>query len=98
MFDGLIEVLMSWIAQAFCWIVQQLVSLAIALMQLVSSVMPSVAVPDFLTTYAWPAEMLSFIGWLVPFGALSWMLMAWVSYEVAHFVLLILYRAFMDLL
>lgn len=98
MFDGLIEILMSWLEQAFCWIVQQLVSLAISLMSLVSAVMPSVAVPDFLTAYTWPEQAFSFIGWVVPMGALSWMMIAWIGYEIAHFILLILYRAFMDLL
>lgn len=98
MFDGLIDILMQWLSAAFCWIVQQLVALAVALMQFVSAVMPSVSVPDFLSSSGWTDQTLSFMAWILPTGAVSWMLLAWLSYELAHFVLLILYRAFMDLL
>ncbi|MGR0479821.1 MAG: hypothetical protein ACTFAL_00260 [Candidatus Electronema sp. V4] len=98
MFDGLIEVLMSWLQLAFCFIVEQLVTLAVSLMQLVSAVMPSVAIPDALTSVAWPAQSMIFVSWIFPTNFLGILFLAWISYEIAHFVLLILYRAFMDLL
>lgn len=97
MWDGLIEILMSWLSQAFCWLVTQLVSLAVGLMQLVSGLMPAVAVPDWLNS-PWTADIASAIAWLLPMQAVSWMLLGYFIIEVAHFVALVFYRAFMDLL
>ncbi len=98
MFDGLIEILMSWVSQAFCWLLQQLVLFAVSVMGLVSAALPSIAVPAFLTGYSWPEHALSFIAWIVPFGAFSWFITALVAYELAQFLWLLLYRALMDLL
>ncbi len=98
MFDGLIEVLMSWVSLAFCFIVQQLVTLAISLMQLVSALMPSVPVPEALSAVAWPAQSVMFIAWIFPTNFAAYLFLLWLSLEALFFILLILYRAFMDLL
>ena len=84
----------------WCWFLEKLIGLAVAMIQLVSQIMPSVAVPDWLVSTNFPVTdtIMSFFYFFFPLSTISWCLSALLLYEIAHFMVLVLYRAFMDLL
>lgn len=98
MFDGLVEILMGWLHQAFCYVLQELVLLATGMMQIVSTLLPSVAVPSWFTSYSWPSQAVAFVAWVFPTHMVGWMVLAWLAFELSSFLVLVFYRAFMDLL
>lgn len=98
MFDGLIEYLMGWLALAWCWALDKIVSLAAAMMQLVAAMMPSVAVPGWLDDLSYLELYVQALHFFFPMSVASWLLTAVIGIEIIHFMVLVLYRAFMDLL
>ena len=99
MFDGLIEVLMEFLALAWCWLLDKLIGLAIAMIKLTSMIMPSVAVPSWFTTsLPLTTQVLEFVAFFFPLATVAWLFSATLLYEMAHFIVLVLYRSFMDLL
>lgn len=98
MFDGLIEILMQWLGQAWCWLLTQIVLLAAALVQLVGSLLPDVEVPSWFAPGQFSDLSLSLMAWVFPLDVVFWGLMLWVGYEIVLAVIIPLYRSFMDLL
>ncbi len=97
MFDGLIAVLMDWVAEVWCWLLTKAVELAAFLLQLVTALMPDIAVPGWFSL-GFGEIPLSMIAWVFPTGVLSWCIGGWVAVELVMIVIIPLYRALMDLL
>ncbi|XCN71880.1 MAG: hypothetical protein Q3M24_16445 [Candidatus Electrothrix aestuarii] len=97
MWDGLIDVLMSWVSQAWCWLVTQLVAIAFSFIKLIGTFTPSVESPDWLSSNPFTDASLGLIGWIIPFNHLFIAFGFYVTYELLLFVGVPIYRAVMDL-
>jgi hypothetical protein len=99
MFEAVYDAMVAFLEYAWCWIINSCVDLATFLMELVSSVMPSIGVPSWLhSSLNFTSEGLQMIGWVVPTGAFAWCMTGWIVFEMIFMIVLPLYRALMDLL
>ncbi|MCI5133633.1 MAG: hypothetical protein D3920_00890 [Candidatus Electrothrix sp. AW2] len=98
MFDGLIEVLMSWLAQAWCWLLDVLIKLALFIMQFISSILPHWGVPDSLVSWQWHPVTLGILVHFFPFDTFFLALSIVMAFELVVAVGIPIVRSIMDLL
>jgi hypothetical protein len=97
MWDGLKELLMDWLSDAFCWLMEKLMELGIQMMMMVASILPDYTVPSWFTSYTFTDSALGFIGWVFPVQAYMWAFGFWITYELIQAVGLPIYRFFTNL-
>ncbi len=95
--NQLVELLMQWLALAFCWIIDKLLGIVFLIVQSIVLIMPNIAVPTWMQFSFGDSPALQFVAWLFPVGILFWAAAIWLAYEVVMAAVLPIYRMIMDL-
>lgn len=98
MFDGLTELLLEWLKQAFCWFLQAMVDLAVILQGIYATIMPSVGVPAALKSTAVSSTSLEIFLFFFPGQFIVAMLIMYITIEFSMVIMIPLFRSLYDLL
>jgi hypothetical protein len=97
--NQLVDLLMQWLALAFCWLIDKVLEIVFFTVKSVLLILPNIAVPSWMqfSFGGAPSPLLQFVAWLFPVGILFWAAGIWLVYEVAMAAVLPIYRMIMDL-
>ena len=98
-FDGLIDILMEWLAEAWCWFLDILLGVALFLLQLFDSIfIIDASVPSVLSSFTWDPFVLNALAYFFPLSILSNFLMVVMFVEMIFSFLIPIFRTFYDLI
>jgi hypothetical protein len=99
MFDGLIDVLMEWLVEAWCWFLDILFGIALFLLQLFDSIfIIDASVPSVLSSFTWDPVILDALAYFFPLSILSDFMIVFIFIEMIFSFLVPIFRSFYDLI